>query len=115
MTPLLIDENISRRLLPNICVLFPGSKHVTYEGLEKASDKIIWDYAKIMGYCLLTKDRDFSFMSALFGCPPKVIRLNCGNQSTLKLNAILGHQFSTIVEFFNEEDACYLEIEGNSR
>ncbi len=112
MIPLLIDENIFRRLLPSICILFPESAHIVYEGLEKATDKKIWDYAKDKGYCLLTKDRAFSFMSALFGCPPKVIRLNCGNQNTLALMAMLELQFSAVVEFFREENACYLEIKG---
>lgn len=36
-------------------------------------------------FTILTKDSDFDERSQLLGCPPKVIRLICGNQSTIEI------------------------------
>lgn len=35
---LLLDENISRRMLPILASAFPGSTHVVLEGLQQAGD-----------------------------------------------------------------------------
>ncbi|MFE8032557.1 DUF5615 family PIN-like protein [Thiohalocapsa marina] len=44
---LLLDENLSRRVVPFLQADFPGSSQVALEGLERADDAAIWDYAKI--------------------------------------------------------------------
>jgi predicted nuclease of predicted toxin-antitoxin system len=35
---LLLDQNVSRKLVPDLEKLFPGSNHVYLLGLQKASD-----------------------------------------------------------------------------
>jgi predicted nuclease of predicted toxin-antitoxin system len=39
---LLLEENLPRRLVPEIEASFPGSSHVVLLGLEAASDAAIW-------------------------------------------------------------------------
>ena len=59
---LLLDQNLSRRLLPDLVQLFPGSTQVQAAGLERAVDSDIWDYAKQHGYAVVSKDA---------GCTPE--------------------------------------------
>jgi len=107
----LIDENLSRKLVNTLNESFPGSSHVAITHLLECSDKEIWDFAKEGDYCILTKDWDYSFMSAIYGCPPKVVRISCGNKTTSFISNILFNRSTVIQEFLNDEDLCYLEIE----
>lgn len=77
---LLLDENLSRRLIESIHDLFPGSVHVSSAGLSSAApDSKIWDYALHNDFVILTADTDFISLANAFGPTPKVILLeNCG-------------------------------------
>ena len=93
----MVDENLSRRLIPILETVFPESTHVSTEYLLKTLDEGIWNFALQEGYCILTKDWDYKFMSVAFGCPPKVIRLNCGNQTTAHIVSLLEQKFEPIM------------------
>ena len=85
---LLLDENLSRRLVPFLQHDYPGSSQVVLLGMESASDKEVWHRAKDDGFVILTRDADFQELSLVWGQPPKVIRLKTLNQSraaTLKV------------------------------
>jgi len=43
---LLLDENLSRRLLPFLQYDYPGSNHVVMLGMASASDTVVWQRAK---------------------------------------------------------------------
>lgn len=58
---------------------FPDSTHVCLVGLERADDAEIWAYASQNDFVIVTRDNDFSDMAALYGSPPKVIRLRISN------------------------------------
>jgi predicted nuclease of predicted toxin-antitoxin system len=47
---LLLDENLSPRLLPRLLSLFGSLAHVRDIGLQRSEDKIIWEWAKLNGY-----------------------------------------------------------------
>lgn len=47
---LLLDENLSERLLPRLLDLFPGSAHVRGLGRGGASDTSVWETARAGGY-----------------------------------------------------------------
>ena len=70
---LLLDQNLSPRLLPALESLYPGSSHVRLIGLRDAGDDAIWDYARDHDFIIVSKDSDFHQRSLLFGFPPKVI------------------------------------------
>jgi len=76
---LLLDENLSLRLVPFLQHEFPGSSQVTLLGLESASDQDIWLRAKNDGYVVVTRDADFQELSLVWGAPPQVIRLRTPN------------------------------------
>jgi predicted nuclease of predicted toxin-antitoxin system len=56
---LLLDENLSERLLPLLIERFPHSTHVRLIGLGGASDTAIWKWASQQVLVLVTKDEVF--------------------------------------------------------
>ena len=109
MQKYLLDENLSRKLAGKLTRAFPDITHVSAEGFLNSFDKEIWDFAKINSYVIITKDYDFSDMSHLLGCPPKVIKLNCGNKTTDYISNILIEKLELITAFVNSSN-CYMEI-----
>lgn len=67
-------------MLADLVAAFPGSDHVTRMGLATASDLELWNYAREHGFTLVTKDVDFHELASLYGSPPKVVWLKCGNR-----------------------------------
>jgi len=98
---LLLDENLSYRLLAAIHDLFPGSLHVTQVGLSSGTpDRKIWDYARQNGFAILTADTDFVTLANTLGAPPKVILLESCDYPTgiaaqaLRANAVRFSEFA---------------------
>jgi predicted nuclease of predicted toxin-antitoxin system len=80
---LLIDANLSWRLVSMLKSEFPEIIHVVQTGLaESSSDTLIWRYAQERSYNIITNDEDFYLLSLGKGFPPKIILLKTGNQST---------------------------------
>ena len=100
---LLLDENLSDRIINKIIDLYPDSKHVKTLGLLNTDDSLIWEFAKFNGFVIVSKDSDFHQRSLLYSHPPKFIYLRIGNSPTSKIVEILRNNFSVIVEFFNSE------------
>ena len=72
---LLLDENLSRRLVPGLQEAFAGTPHVEDLGLQGKPDTLIWAAARQQAYALVSKDDDFRQLSLLRGAPPKVLVL----------------------------------------
>lgn len=107
---LLLDENLSFRMLAELEPAFPGSSQVTRLGLETAGDKTLWDYAKEHGFTLVTQDSDFHELAALYGSPPKVIWLKCGNRPRWFISSLLLRHRDEIIAFDDDPDADVVEI-----
>ena len=75
---LLLDENLSDRIISRIADLFPDSTHVKAVGLREADDFVVWEWAKKHGFTIVSKDTDFHQKAILFGPPPKFIWLRVG-------------------------------------
>ena len=76
---LLFDQNLSWRLPQQLADLYPDSRHIREAGLKESDDVDIWEYAKLHGFVIVTKDKDFQQRSLLYGPPPKIIWLRVGN------------------------------------
>lgn len=72
---LLLDENMSRRLVRRIEDLFPKSTHVGYEGMLQVPDTAVWEFARSNDFSIVTADADFYELATTLGPPPKVIWL----------------------------------------
>ena len=107
---LLFDQNLSFKLCNALDDLFPGSGQVRLLGLAEADDRAIWQHAKANGFVLVTQDSDFADMAALYGQPPKVIWLRCGNQSTQVIENLLRDHAQAIAAFEQDPAANCLEI-----
>jgi predicted nuclease of predicted toxin-antitoxin system len=53
---LLLDENLSDKIVARIVDVFPGSTHVKSEALTHAGDALIADWAKQRGFTIVSKD-----------------------------------------------------------
>lgn len=96
---MLLDENLSDRIIYRIVDLYPSSEHVKKLGLINTDDAVIWDYAKANDFVIVSKDADFHQRSLLYGYPPKFIYLRVGNCPTSKIIQVLRDSFDTIIDF----------------
>ncbi len=67
---LLLDENLSPRLVELLSAAYPGSEHVGAAGLRAQPDQAVWDYARTHSLIIVSKDNDFRQLSFLVGAPP---------------------------------------------
>ena len=107
----LLDQNLSRHLLPDLVQLFPGSTQAQHAGLQRATDADVWDYAKQHGFTIVSKDADFVELALLRGHPPKVVWLNCGNVSNAIVRRKLLDNAETIQHFIASAENGVIEIE----
>jgi predicted nuclease of predicted toxin-antitoxin system len=107
---LLLDENLSDRIIHRIVDLYPNSEHVKTLGLINTDDALIWEYAKTNGFVIVSKDSDFHQRSLLYGHPPKFIYLRIGNCPTSKITQILRDNLDMIVQFESGETESLLVL-----
>ncbi|MBK8652413.1 MAG: DUF5615 family PIN-like protein [Haliscomenobacter sp.] len=87
---LLLDANLSWRLVKKLTPVFPVVVHVKDTGLSNpAKDGDIWQWALINGFTIITNDEDFSDLSIWRGFPPKVVLIRKGNLTTAQIARIL--------------------------
>jgi len=107
---LLFDQNLSFKLCQLLADLFPNSNQVRLLGMAEADDGVIWDYAKANGFTLVSQDVDFADMATLYGPPPKVIWLRCGNQPTNAVEQRLRDHSEVLQTFSRDPAAACWEI-----
>jgi predicted nuclease of predicted toxin-antitoxin system len=107
---LLLDENLSRRIVPFIQDLYPNSTQVALAGLEQSDDKIIRQYAIDNDFVIVTKDADYYDMTVLYGQPPKIIWLKIGNQSKAATIKTLQDNQQAIEKALIMNDKACIEI-----
>jgi predicted nuclease of predicted toxin-antitoxin system len=107
---LLLDQNLSPRLLRVLADLYPDSLHVRDVGLQAAPDEAIWTLALPRGLTIVSKDADFHQRSFLFGHPPKVVWIRLGNCSTDDIAAILRRHHVDVLAFEGDESGSFLAL-----
>lgn len=105
---LLLDQNMSFRLVKKISSAYEGVQQVRLLGLENASDIEIWRYAKKNDFAIVTFDADFSDFASVYGHRPKIIWLRTGNKTTQTIIELLLQKAEIINEFLNSDK--YAEI-----
>lgn len=95
----LLDENLSRRVVATLADLFPGSAHVSTEGLLEAADTRVWESAKANGFAIVTADADFYELATTFGPPPKVIWLRGCDYPTAVAERLIRREAIRVSEF----------------
>jgi predicted nuclease of predicted toxin-antitoxin system len=107
---LLLDENLSDRIIARIIDLYPDSAHVKTLALLQSEDVMIWEYAKANNFVIVSKDSDFHQRSLLYGHPPKFIYLRVGNCPTSRIVQILRDNYATISQFGSAEQESILVL-----
>jgi predicted nuclease of predicted toxin-antitoxin system len=106
---LLLDENLSVRLKDSLSPLYPGLEHVHNVHLGGSDDGAVWDYAKLHGFTIVSKDSDFAQRSVLEIDPPKIVWIRLGNCSTTEVEQLLRSAHEIIRIFIEEdEETCLL-------
>jgi predicted nuclease of predicted toxin-antitoxin system len=108
---LLFDQNLPSRFIASLADLFPDSAHVRFIGLATADDQTVWEYAREKGFAIISKDSDFHQMSFLYGAPPKIVWLRCGNCTVVKLEGIIRRNHIGISEFLKAAESALLVID----
>ena len=107
---LLFDQNLSRKLVARLSDIYPTSSHVQFHDLGDKTDTEIWEFAKTNDFCIVTQDADFAERSRLYGSPPKVIWLRCGNAPTDRVESLLRSGVGAIQELLSDPNFHCLEL-----
>jgi len=107
---LLIDQNLSHRLVPALAAEYPASEHVRNTCPADADDETIWTYARDHDYVIVSKDIDFSHRCRLRGHPPKVVWLRIGNGPTADAEELLRSHQEEILAFAADPSKSLLTL-----
>jgi predicted nuclease of predicted toxin-antitoxin system len=105
---LLLDQNISRKLVPLLRREFPDSAHVAGLDLAQSTDRQIWDYAGQNDYVIVSKDSDFRQLAFLFGPPPKAVWLDVGNVNSSTILELILHNRDSINHFSDNTEESFM-------
>lgn len=108
---LLLDENLSHRLVARLEDAFPGTVSVDYVGLRSQPDTAIWAYAAAQGFAIVSKDEDLRQLSSFLGHPPKVIWLAVGNARTDRIADLLLRNKNRISIFLGQNEDSLLTLD----
>jgi predicted nuclease of predicted toxin-antitoxin system len=101
---LLFDQNLSPRLTRLLADIYSDSVHVREVGLRDSDDDAIWQYAKLNGYVIVSKDSDFQQRSLLYGAPPKFIWVRVGNCTVTRMEG-LSRSYSAAIHTFDLDES----------
>lgn len=107
---LLLDENISYRIIKELSDVYPGIQHVTDVLAVGVTDETVWETAKQFNLAIVTFDADYKDIVNLKGFPPKIIWLRFGNCSNAILSNTLQFYSDVIHAFLKDEQLSILEI-----
>jgi predicted nuclease of predicted toxin-antitoxin system len=107
---LLLDHNISHKLVARLADIFPDSTQTRLLNLGRTNDPQLWLVAKTHDYLFVTKDKDVAELAILRGAPPKVVWLRMGNCSTPLVEKTLRANHDAIVDFAADPNRVVLEL-----
>ena len=107
---LLLDQNLSPKLVRLLEDVYPECVHVHDLGMERAPDTEVWQYAAEHGLTIVSKDADFHQRSLLLGGPPKVVWLRIGNCSVAESAVALRERYIPIRRFIEVSTADFLVL-----
>jgi predicted nuclease of predicted toxin-antitoxin system len=110
MKRLLLDQNLSPRLVDLLDDLFPGSKHVSGVDLDTATDEAVWLFARENGFIITPKDADFTELGIVRGFPPKVLWIRRGNCSTKDIEALIRENYASIIDLGEDAETGVLAL-----
>ena len=109
---ILLDANLSYRILKKIDAVYPDARHVSRIDLpHPANDPEIWQWARSNGFAILvSNDKDFKELVEVNGPPPKLIFIRLGNVSSKVITRILLDKHDRIKAFLNNPEKDIMEV-----
>ncbi len=86
---LLLDQNLSYKLVERLADIFPDSNHVKAFGLSSKDDHEVRKFALGNNYVIVTQDSDFYELALIHGAPPKIVWIRSGNSSTKSIGELI--------------------------
>jgi predicted nuclease of predicted toxin-antitoxin system len=106
----LLDQNLSPKLMRKLADVVPGLESVYDHGLIDSPDPFIFDWARRSGFsAVISADRDFVRLAERFGPPPKVIRIDRCDFPSRVLEQLLRRESLRIHDFL-ESDRSVLQL-----
>lgn len=109
---LLLDHNLSHKLVARLADLYPDSTQTRLLGFARAADPEIWFHARTHDFIIVSKDNDFAELAVVRGAPPKVVWLRLGNCSSSAVERLLRQNVQIIDEFIRDPERVVLELHG---
>ena len=108
---MLLDENLSRKLVGRLAELYPESAHVVEVDLLESPDREIWEFAKSQGFVIVSTDSDFYELATTIGPPPKVVWLRRWTHPTRDAERVLRGAAIRITEFLADPELGVLVLD----
>lgn len=106
---ILLDQNLSPKLIRRLADVFPGLESVYDHGLTGASDLFIFDWARRKEFSApISTDRDFVYLAERMGPPPKVIRIERCDFASSVIEQLLRQEASRIHDFLGSDQGVLL-------
>ncbi|MVM34935.1 hypothetical protein GO755_33210 [Spirosoma sp. HMF4905] len=107
---ILLDANLSYRLVKKLADIFSDCLHVTRTGLPiPAEDIAIWQWARMNNQIIITND-DYYNLANTYGFPPKVVLLRMGNQSSASVFETLQKHIDDLQKLNESDEYGMLEL-----
>ncbi|SOD78732.1 DUF5615 family PIN-like protein [Spirosoma fluviale] len=108
---ILLDANLSYRLVRKLTAIIPDCLHVTRTGLPiPAEDIAIWQWARVNNRIIVTNDDDYYNLANTYGFPPKVVLLRMGNQSSAGVFDTLEKHLDDLQKLNDSDEYGMLEL-----
>ena len=108
---LLLDENLSRKLVGHLAELYPESTHVANVGLLASPDRAVWDFAGAQDFVIVSTDSDYYELATTIGPPPKVVWLRRWTHPTRDAEEVLRREAVRITEFAGDPELAVLVLD----
>jgi predicted nuclease of predicted toxin-antitoxin system len=107
---LLLDQNISYKAAKKLINYYPEVTQVGRLGMAQTEDAMIWQYALVNNYIIVTFDAYFQERNLISGNPVKVIWLRMENTATENVTRVLVNNFALVQQFFEADNYSCLEL-----
>jgi predicted nuclease of predicted toxin-antitoxin system len=106
---ILLDQNLSPKLIRRLTDLLPGLESVYDHGLTGASDPFIFNWARSSGFsALISANGDFVHLAETVGFPPKVIRIERCDFPSRVIEDLLRREAARIQDFLASNQGVLL-------
>ena len=107
-----LDAHLSPRLVPWLVQTFGIEAGSLIDlGMFTLKDEPLFQRAKVQVDAIMTKDSDFLRLLALYGPPPAIIYLTCGNTTNAELRRLLSSALPSALALIKQGEAI-VEISG---